>query len=286
MDSPIPNQTLENNLQVLSIDIGGSHVKATVLNSNGSTKEEYEKVDTPYPANPEGIIKAIKFLVKNFKSYDRISVGFPGYVKDGIVKTAPNLGTPYWKEFNLRERLQKELGKPTLVVNDADLQGLGLVDGIGFEMVITLGTGFGTALLKDGILLPHLELAHHPITKKHTYDKYVGEIALQTEGEEKWNKRMQKVFHNLKTVFNYDKLYISGGNGSKLDFPLDPNMKLVSNVDGIKGGLRLWIAPPLKSAVPEFQGSLEIIPEKKKAIKADKKAPKSPKKLLKTSKNK
>jgi polyphosphate glucokinase len=238
---------------VLTVDIGGSHIKATVLNSEMDTHEEYDKVDTPYPANPESVLKVIQDLSKNFKRFDKISVGFPGYVKGGIIKTAPNLGTSFWKDYNLKQKLQEVFGKPVLVVNDADLQGLGVVDGIGFEMVITLGTGFGTALLQDRILLPHIELAHHPISKKHTYDQYVGQNALDSEGEAKWNLRMKKVFETLKTVFNYDKLYISGGNGSKLNFPLDPNMRLVTNVDGIKGGLWLWMASPLKSSIPIFK---------------------------------
>jgi polyphosphate glucokinase len=115
-----------------------------------------------------------------------------------------------------------------------------VVSGKGFEMVLTLGTGFGTALLMDGQLLPHLEVAHHPISKKETYDQYIGEIALERIGKKKWNKRMEKVFEVLKTVFNYDTLYIGGGNADKLTFKLDENMKIVTNEDGIKGGSRLW----------------------------------------------
>jgi polyphosphate glucokinase len=114
------------------------------------------------------------------------------------------------------------------------------VSGKGLEMVVTLGTGFGTALLMDGNLLPHLELAHHPVTKKNTYDSFIGDRALERIGEEKWNKRMKKVIEILKEVINYDHLYIGGGNASKLSFELDDNITLVSNKDGIKGGARLW----------------------------------------------
>ena len=228
------------NLNYLSIDIGGSHVKATILNAAGELQVPYQKVVTPDPATPENMLKAIQELVKTFSPYDKISTGFPGYVRDGIVKTAPNLGTSYWKDVDLAKKLEATLGKPARVVNDADMQGLGVVDGKGLELVLTLGTGFGTALLLDGKLLPHLEMAHHPIAKKLTYDDYVGEKALETEGAEKWNKRMQKVFEVLKTVFNYDRLYIGGGNARKLTMKLDDNMKLISNKDGIRGGSRLW----------------------------------------------
>ena len=227
-------------VKILSIDIGGSHIKATILNNKGELQKAYDKVVTPVPANPANVIASIKKLVSAFPDYDHISVGFPGYVRDGVIKTAPNLGTESWADVDFAQRLTKELGKPTKVVNDADMQGLGVVSGKGFEMVLTLGTGFGTALLMNGHLLPHLEVAHHPISKKETYDEYIGEKALEKEGKKKWNKRMEKVFEVLKTVFNYDTLYIGGGNSDKLTFKLDDNMKIVTNEDGIKGGSRLW----------------------------------------------
>jgi polyphosphate glucokinase len=229
-------------VKILSIDIGGSHIKATVLNKKGELKMDYDKVVTPAPASPENLIKAIKTLVKNFPAYNYVSVGFPGYVKNGVIKTAPNLDTKLWAGVDFSKKLGEALGKPTQVVNDADMQGLGVVSGKGLEMVITLGTGFGTALLMNGHLLPHLELAHHPIKDAEiTYDKYIGEKALEKYGKERWNKRIQKVFKVLKTVFNYDTLYIGGGNSDLLTFKLDKNMKIVTNADGIKGGARLWL---------------------------------------------
>ncbi len=236
-----------SDLKVLSVDIGGSHIKATILNSKGELQIEYKRVITPAPASPENVITTIKNLVKGFSEYNKVSVGFPGYVRDGTIITAPNLGTEVWKNVNLAKKLEDELGQPVRVVNDADMQGLGVVSGKGFEMVITLGTGFGTALLQDGYLLPHLELAHHPIGKRTTYDDYIGEKAFEKIGKEKWNKRMEKVLKVLKTVFNYDYLYVGGGNSKNLDITLDSNIKLVSNKDGIKGGSRLWLK---KDALP------------------------------------
>jgi polyphosphate glucokinase len=226
--------------KVLTIDIGGSHVKATLLNRKGEMERDYERVETPEPASPDNVLRAIQDLAQRFPDFDAIAVGFPGYVKNGVIKTAPNLGTDLWKDTNLASRLQETFGKPVRVVNDADLQGLGVVSGKGLELVITLGTGFGTALLLDGKLLPHLEMAHHPITKNRDYDVYIGEKALEKIGTEKWNQRMEKVLNIMKTVFNYDHLYISGGNAKKLAIPLDKNISIVSNKDGIKGGARLW----------------------------------------------
>jgi polyphosphate glucokinase len=226
--------------RILSIDIGGSHVKAVILNQEGEMQMEYQKIATPKSPSPKRLLATIKTLLKDFPPYDNISVGFPGYVKKCVIFTAPNLGTKAWAGFDLAKALEKEFGKPTQVVNDADMQGLGVVDGEGFELVVTLGTGFGTALLMDGVLLPHLELAHLPVTKSKTYDKYIGEKALEKEGIDKWNERLKYVLDIFKTVFNYDRLYIGGGNASKINFKLDSNITIVSNRDGIKGGARLW----------------------------------------------
>jgi polyphosphate glucokinase len=227
--------------KVLSIDIGGSHIKATILDMQGNLQMEYVKIETPLPATPPKVLAAIKSLVSGFPEFNFISAGFPGYVKEGgIVITAPNLDSKAWHQVDLNSKLTELLGKPAQVINDADLQGLGVVSGNGLEMVVTLGTGFGTALFYNGTLLPHLELAHHPIAKGKTYDEYVGKKALKSIGRKKWNARVEKSFKVLKTVFNYDTLYIGGGSADKIDFRLDDNMVIVSNQDGIKGGARLW----------------------------------------------
>ena len=225
---------------ILTIDIGGSHVKATILNAEGTPVSDYARSPTPLPSTPDNMLQLIKELVKNFTNYDKISAGFPGYVKKGVIKTAPNLGTDSWKDFDLQSALASMLNKPAKVVNDADLQGIGLVSGQGLEMMVTLGTGFGTALLEDGRLLPHFEIAHHPVKTDRDYDQYIGEKAYDKKGKEHWNYRMKKVFVILKTVFNYDRLYISGGNAKNLNFQLDDNMIIVNNREGIKGGAKLW----------------------------------------------
>lgn len=120
------------------------------------------------------------------------------------------------------------------------MQGLSLASGKGVEMIITLGTGFGSAILRDGVLMPHLELSSHPITKSKSYNDYVGKDALKKIGKKKWNKRMKKVIEILKTVFNYDHLYISGGNAQLLTCKLDKNISTDDNKEGIKGGAVLW----------------------------------------------
>jgi polyphosphate glucokinase len=226
--------------RILSIDIGGTLVKAAILDYYGTLLTEYRKVETPRPCTPRKLVSTIQYLVADFHGYNRISVGFPGYVRDGVVITCPQLGTEVFTGFDLCRELQDAFALPVRVINDADMQGLGVATGNGFEVVITLGTGLGSALLKNGILLPHLEMSQHPITENETYDFYIGAITLEQIGLEKWNERVAKLLAVFKTVFNYDHLYIGGGNAGKINFRLDKNMTIVSNKDGIKGGARLW----------------------------------------------
>lgn len=227
--------------KILSIDIGGSRIKGTILDINGNMLTDYQRLTTPKFAGPDNVMEGIIELSRNFKIFHKVSVGFPGYVRGGMVYTAPNLGTDKWRKIHLGDELSARMKKPVRVVNDADLQGLGVALGKGLEMVITLGTGFGTSLLLDGILLPHLEIGQHPFTRRKSYDQYIGNLALEDVGLEKWNKRLHKVISVLKTVFNYDRLFISGGNAKKITIHLDKNITLVSNIDGIKGGAKLWL---------------------------------------------
>ena len=230
----------ESEERILSIDIGGSRIKATILDMEGKMLRDYSRIDTPTPAIPDHIMGAILELTKGFEPFTKVSVGFPGYVRNGVVLTAPNLSTEKWKGVDLKKQLSELLKQPVRVINDADMQGLGFATGKGLEMVVTLGTGFGTALLMNGNLLPHFEVAHHPVSKERDYDEYIGQKALDEVGIERWNKRMEKVIEILKTVFNYDRLFISGGNSKRINFKTDDNITLVSNIDGIKGGARLW----------------------------------------------
>ncbi|MCD2424733.1 ROK family protein [Niabella pedocola] len=223
----------------LAIDIGGSKVKGCTLNAQGEIVQEYIKLPTPVPATPENLVHTIKELVKDFR-YDQVSAGFPGYVRNNIVYTAPNLGSQYWNKIDLAALLSKTLGKPARVVNDADMLGLGCIEGKGFEMMITLGTGFGTAFFLDGKLLPHLEIGQHPCINNKTYDQYLGQRAYDDLGKKEWNKRLQAVLKILQTTFNYDHLFIGGGLAKKITLDLKENMTIVSNVDGIDGGVQLW----------------------------------------------
>lgn len=231
----------KNNTYILSIDIGGTSIKACILSSKGDLISEFKKLPTPENATPNAVLKCIKSLVTTLNEpFEKISIGFPGYVKCGIVHTAANLATNKWTNVDLAQQVANLFGKPVRLINDADQQALGIVSGKGFEVVVTVGTGFGTALVFDGDLLPHLELSHFPITKNKDYDDYIGAAAFEKIGIEKWNVRLQHIIEIYKTVFNYDTLYIGGGNSKHITFELDHNIKLTTNKDGIKGGAKLW----------------------------------------------
>ena len=225
--------------RTLAIDIGGTGIKAMLLDELGKPMTDRLRAKTPHPATPQAIIKIIADFAQQLGEFDRVSVGFPGVIKKGVVYTAANLDKK-WIEFPFAEELSKALGKPVRMANDAVVQGLGGVSGIGVELVITLGTGMGAALYLDGVPIPSLEMGHHPFRKGKTYEDYLGKRALAKEGRKRWNKRLGEALDQLYHVFYYDRLYIGGGNAAKISIELPKNTKIISNEDGILGGIKLW----------------------------------------------
>ena len=228
-------------IRTLAIDIGGTGIKAALLDDGGQMLSERRRVPTPpKPVTPDALVRAIDEAVTPLGAFERVSVGFPGYVREGRVLTAPNLGTEVLSGFDLQAALAERWGKPVRVLNDADVQGFGAIKGDGLEMVLTLGTGAGTALFRDGEVMPHLELAHHPISGGKTYDEYVGNAARQKKGKKAWNKRVAKVIDILREVVYFDHLYVGGGNAKSLTFTLPDDVTIVANTDGLTGGIGLW----------------------------------------------
>jgi polyphosphate glucokinase len=227
-------------IRTLAIDVGGSHLKAAVVDEAGHLLAEPVRVETPVGRPPRVIVQTLAKLVGSLGPFDRVSVGFPGVVRNGRVLTAPNLGNDGWAGFDLAAALTKALGKPVRVANDADVQGLAVIAGRGVEMIMTLGTGFGTGLYVDGRLAPHLELAHHPFRKGETYDEQLGNAARTRVGNRKWNRRVRTAIENLRSLTSFDRLYLGGGNARKIDFTPDPDVTIVANVAGIEGGIGLW----------------------------------------------
>jgi polyphosphate glucokinase len=222
----------------LAIDVGGTGVKIMLLNAAGKPISERQRAETPQPATPDAILQVLDDLVNDLSGFDRVSVGFPGVVKHGATLTAHNLD-PQWVGFDLQKVLTRRLKKPVRVANDSAVQGFAAIHGKGVELVITLGTGFGSSLFTDGHLVPGLELAHHP-WRKRTYEDYLGKRGLEKYGRKRWNKYLEKAIAQLEALFNYDHLYIGGGNAMKIDFGLPKHVTRVPNEDGLLGGVALW----------------------------------------------
>lgn len=229
----------DGSLRTLTVDIGGSGIKVMVLDEAGNPLTERSRQDTPQPPKPDAVIDTIAQLAAGQGEFHRVSVGFPGVVRGGVIYTAVNLD-PDWVEFDLASTLSERLGKPVRVANDADVQGLGAISGKGVELVVTLGTGFGSALFVDGKLVPNLEMGHHRFRKGESYEEQLGRATLDKVGQKKWNERLEKAIASLEHLFNYEYLYIGGGEAKKITLELPANVKIVPNVNGLLGGIALW----------------------------------------------
>ncbi|MGA7869698.1 MAG: ROK family protein [Candidatus Binatus sp.] len=239
-------------ITTLAVDVGGTGIKAAALDEKGKMITERQKIKTPRNATPKKVIAIIAELAKMAGAFDRVSVGFPGVIKNGVVYTAPNLGKG-WKNFPLEAALKKKLRRPLRIANDADVQGLGCATGRGDELVITLGTGFGSVLFVDGHRI-HLELGHHPFRNGKTYEDELGNRAFLKKGKKKWNKHLREAIDEMAKTFNYDRLYIGGGNAETINFKLPPNVKVVSNTEGLLGGIKLWQDQAVTKRAPQRAG--------------------------------
>ena len=226
-------------LITLALDIGGTGIKGLLLNATGKPISERKHVQTPSPATPAAVLRVLDSIAGTLPGFSRVSVGFPGVVKHGATLTAHNLH-PRWVGFELERVLARRWRKPVRVANDAAVQGLAAIHGEGVELVITLGTGFGSSLFIDGQLVPGLELAHHPWRKNKTYEDFLGKRGFEKHGRRRWNKLLEKAIAQLESLFNYDHLYIGGGNAVKVNFPLPRHVTRVPNEDGLLGGAALW----------------------------------------------
>jgi predicted TIM-barrel fold metal-dependent hydrolase/predicted NBD/HSP70 family sugar kinase len=258
----IREEPLMADTRTLAIDIGGTGLKLAVLDREGNMIGERVRVPTPpQPVAPETLIETLDSAAAGLGPFERVSVGFPGAVRDGRVLTATHLGTEVWAGFDLQQALAARWKRPVRVMNDADVAGFGAIAGKGVEMVLTLGTGAGTAIFRDGRLMPHLELAHHPVHNNKTYDEYIGNAALEKIGKKKWNRRIARVIGILRTVVNFDHLYLGGGNARRIQFELPPDVTTVPNSEGLTGGIGLWRDDPsVEPAGPAPAAAVTLAP--------------------------
>ena len=241
----------------LAVDCGGTGLKASVLDEVGTLRAKPVRVPTPYPLSTERFLTAIAALADGLPAYDRATVGLPGMIRHGVVIVTPHYVTEagprsrvtpalveQWHGFDATAALSERLGVPTLVLNDAEVHGAGVVTGVGLELVLTLGTGLGSALFDGGRLSPHLELSQAPIKWGLSYDTYIGDKERRRLGPAFWSRRVRRVVEALRPVFVWDRLYLGGGNARVLTrdtvAALGDDVVIVPNTAGIVGGVRAW----------------------------------------------
>lgn len=215
--------------RVLVIDIGGSSVKLTAEGQAAPVK-----VPSGSSLTPDAMVAAVRDAIAGW-DVDRLAIGFPGPVKDGLPAREPhNLGRG-WVGFDFA----RAFGKPAKVINDAAMQALGSYRG-GRMLFLGLGTGLGTALVVDGVVAP-MELAHLPYRKGRTFEDYVGKAGFERNGLRKWRRHVADVIERLSAAMVADEVVVGGGNARKLRLRrLPEGVRLGDNSLAFQGGLRLW----------------------------------------------
>lgn len=246
----------------LAVDCGGLGIKSSVLDSAGTMRAPAVRVDTPYPLPPARLVDTVAQLAAQLPAANRITLGMPGMIRHGMVVFTPHYITrsgprsrvlpslaEQWVDFDMQAALTERLGYPALVLNDAEVHGAGVVAGTGLELVLTLGTGLGSALYDGGRLAPHLEWSRAPVKFGLDFDEYIGEPERARLGSAMWSRRVRKMVEALRPVFHWDRLYLGGGNSRLITATtlarLGDDVVIVPNQAGIVGGVRAWdlVAP-------------------------------------------
>lgn len=216
----------ESHMNILVIDVGGTHVK--VLASVERVRRKFESGPT---LTPRQMVAGVKGITGDWK-YNVVSIGFPGPVLGNRAIAEPhNLGVG-WVGFHFR----RAFNRPVKLVNDAAMQALGSYRK-GKMLFLGFGTGLGSALVVEGIVEP-MELGHLPY-KKRTYESYVGNAALLKQGKKKWRRHVADVINRLMAALEPDEVVLGGGNAKEIkDVP--PKCRLGDNSNAFSGGFRLW----------------------------------------------
>lgn len=245
----------------LSVDCGGTGLKCLVVDREGHPVTRRVRVRTPYPCPPEALARELVEIARaTAHPFDRVSVGMPGLVRQGVVRWTPHYVTeagPFtpvvpalveqWVGLDVQAMLERVYRRPTLVVNDAEMAGLATVAGSGYEVMMTLGTGLGFAHFDDGRLLPKIEVSAAPFGDGRTFDQALGHHARRKVGPDRWTDQVDDALAALDRVFRWDRAYLGGGGAKYLARPLWARVELVANTAGVLGGVRLWddqVDPP------------------------------------------
>lgn len=241
----------------LVVDCGGSGIKASVLDADGTMHATAVRLPTPYPLSPERFLDCLAEVAAMLPAADRLTVGVPGMVRHGVVIATPHYVTragprsrvdpellAAWSGFDAAAAIRQRFDRPVLVMNDAEVHAAGAVTGSGLELVLTLGTGLGAALFDGGRLAPHLELSHATVRHRTTYDGWIGDHARRRLGNAAWSRRVRTMVAELRPVFRWDRLYLGGGNSRRLRpghvADMGDDVVVVPNSAALVGGVRAW----------------------------------------------
>lgn len=214
-------------MRILVLDVGGTHVKVLA-----TSRRVPIKIPSGPKLTPREMVHAVRDATADWK-YDRVSIGYPGPARNGKPLEDPwNLG-PGWVGFDFA----RAFGKPIRLVNDAAMQALGSYEG-GRMLFLGLGTGLGSALVHDGVVIP-LELAHLPYQHGKTYEQVVGEAGLKRLGKHHWRKHVAKVVELMSAAFLADYVVLGGGNVRHVK-RLPKGARRGKNANAFIGGYRLW----------------------------------------------
>jgi predicted NBD/HSP70 family sugar kinase len=213
--------------KVLVVDIGGTHVKALA-----SGRRAIAKVPSGPELTPRNMVKRVLDATRGW-DYDVVSIGYPGPVVRGKITREPvNLGKG-WVRFNF----ERAFDRPVRLINDAAMQALGSYAGRRM-LFLGLGTGLGTTLVHEGVVVP-LELAHLPYRNGKSYEDYVGDGGLRRLGLEKWRRHVFMVVELFADATIADYVVLGGGN-VRLLTKLPPKTRRGNNAHAFRGGFRLW----------------------------------------------
>jgi polyphosphate glucokinase len=214
-------------MNVLVVDVGGSHVK---LRASGS--DETRRFRSGKTLTPDALVQQVRSLAADW-AYDVVALGYPGAVDEHGPAAEPGNLSPGWVGYDFRRAFER----PVRVVNDAVMQALGAYES-GRMLFLGLGTGVGSALITEHVLVP-LELGSLPYAGGGTLAEHLGRAARKHYGHTVWQQTVVDVTPRLRAAMAADYVVLGGGNAQKVE-QLPPHTRRGSNDDAMEGGFRLW----------------------------------------------
>lgn len=222
----------------LCVEVWGPRITSSLLTARGESKSDRHSTRVQRASHPDKVLDAIVQLASKYKNFERVAVGFPGVVREGIITRSP-LGSA-WKDYPLSRQLQVKLECLVKVASVFDIKGLSVIEGEGVELVLTLDAEFGSALFLDGRMVPNFSLGPHPFRKKHSYEDYVGAAALKAVGVKAWSKRVLRTLDLVGPMLNPRMIYLTGAHAKRLKTDLPPGVSIVQSPASFLGSDRLW----------------------------------------------